>query len=794
MRKYSILLALLFLVVSISAQEITQTVRGKVLDAETKQPLMGAVVAVVGFEVLGLGANTNETGDFTIEKVPVGRQTMRVNYVGYKEKILAGLIVSSGKELVVTIELEELVATLTQVEIVGNAGQQTNNDMATVSAKSFNVEETERFAGSRGDLARMASNFAGVQGSNDSRNDIVIRGNSPFGVVYRIEGIESPNPNHFAVAGTAGGPVSILNNKVLANSDFFTGAFPAEYGNATAGVFDIRLRNGNNQKQEFTAQLGFLGTELTAEGPLGKGGASYLINYRYSTLKLFESINFKIGTAAIPNYQDGAFKINIPTQKGSFSVFGIGGTSKIDIVISDRKQQEDEIYGDKDRDQYFGSSLALGGVSYSTRYTDKTYAKLTLAASGTSVYAHHDKVYFNQQFQLDSLKPILGYDFRQGKQMLSYVVNHKMNAQKSLRFGVLADRLGLNLLDSIFNNSSLIFETRANTKTHTFLIQPFAQYKYKFTDQLTLNGGVHAQLFALNKSATIEPRLGLVWETSPTAAFGVAYGLHSQLQPLYIYYHQFKNENGVLGQHNQQLGFTKSHHLVASYQFQLKQGLRIKTESYYQYLFNIPIEKTPSSFSLINQGTGFTRIFPNELVNGGIGRNYGLEFTLERFFDKSYFYLISASIFKSEYQGSDHQWRSTDFDTRFAVNFLIGKEWKVGKKSVIGLGNKTTLSGGRRYGPADVAASALKGEVVYQDALRNSQQFKNYFRTDIKLSYRSNRARVAHEIGLDLVNVLNTKNLLTLTYAPNPTKPDENPIKEEYQLGFLPLFYYKIDF
>lgn len=307
---YSLLFCLLSFIFSLNIQaQVTQTIRGKVLDKETKITLPGASVVLLGDSLNRRGVATDENGTFRLENVPVGRQSIRVSFIGYKEQTLSNIIVSSAKELVLTIELEESVAALKEIEITATKKDQPINEMATVSVRAFDVEETERYAGSRGDPARMASNFAGVQGSDDSRNDIIVRGNSPLGTLWRVEGVDVPNPNHFAIAGTSGGPVSILNNKVIANSDFMTGAFPAEYGNTVSGVFDVRFRNGNNEKYEYTGQFGFLGTELTAEGPISrKNGSSFLINYRYSTLKLFESMKIKIGTSAVPNYQDGAFK------------------------------------------------------------------------------------------------------------------------------------------------------------------------------------------------------------------------------------------------------------------------------------------------------------------------------------------------------------------------------------------------------------------------------------------------------------------------------------------------------
>lgn len=171
----------------------------------------------------------------------------------------------------------------------------------------------------------MAANFAGVSIVDDSRNDIIIRGNSPIGLLWRLDGVEVPNLNHFSAAGTTGGPVSMINNNLLANSDFFTSAFPAEYGNAMSGVFDLKMRNGNNQKREYVGQIGFNGFELGAEGPFKKGEGSYIVNYRYSVLGLMSKIGMKSGTGdATPYYQDLSFKINLPRTKiGKLSLFEI---------------------------------------------------------------------------------------------------------------------------------------------------------------------------------------------------------------------------------------------------------------------------------------------------------------------------------------------------------------------------------------------------------------------------------------------------------------------------------------
>ena len=368
-----------------------QTIKGKIVDKESQFPLPGVTVMVTTVDPV-IGAVTDIDGSYKLKNVPIGRHSVRVSYVGYTQQELITLV-TSGKEVILNVSIEESAEVLDAVQIVAGSDHKVNNDMALVSARVFSVEETERYAGSRGDPARMVSNFAGVGGADDSRNDIVIRGNSPLGVVYRVEGVDIPNPNHFAISGTSGGPTSMLNNKLMANSDFFTGAFPAEYGNSTSGIFDLKLRAGNNEKREWTAQFGVLGAELMAEGPFKKGkSASYLFMYRYSTLGMFQAAGIDVGTNALPQYQDLSFKMNFPFKKGgNLALWGIGGNSGIDILISDQKDtSEIDLYGQNDRDQYFSTGMAIGGLTYTKPLNEKTFVKTTLGGSYERQSTKHD--------------------------------------------------------------------------------------------------------------------------------------------------------------------------------------------------------------------------------------------------------------------------------------------------------------------------------------------------------------------------------------------------------------------
>ncbi|MBX2844138.1 MAG: TonB-dependent receptor [Flammeovirgaceae bacterium] len=790
------------------AQNLSQTVRGTLLDSDTKFPLIGASILVLSdsTERKVKGATADINGDFRINNVPIGRHSFKITSIGYKDAVLNNIVVSSAKEVVLNVELEESALAIAEVEITATRDGEISNEMVTVSAREFSIEETERYAGSRGDPARMASNFAGVQGADDSRNDIVIRGNSPLGVVWQLDGINIPNPNHFNIPGTTGGPVTILNNKVLANSDFYTGAFPAEFGNSVAGVFGLKMRNGNNEKWEYSFQLGFLGTEVFAEGPLSKKSkASMMFSYRYSTLALFGNVGFNIGTSAIPKYQDINFKMNFPLKNGaSLSFFGMGGLSDIDILISDQKEPEVNIYGDNDRDQYFTSNMGITGLTYKHPINKSTYLQASLAASHQKVVAHHNLVNRHVEdglYVVDSLSEMLDYKFRENKLSVPIYLYKKFDKKNSMDIGVNTDIYGLFYIDSLRNLDEqspdfYSWRLRWNSETTEYLVQPYLQWKHKFTDQFYVVAGIHAQYFSLgNALSAFEPRLGLKWELNGGHRFGIGIGKHSQHQPLYTYFYGQENDvNGNPLPHNIAIGFSKSNHYVLSYDKLLGSNFRLKIETYFQDLYEIPVEQKSSSLSYLNSGAGFSRLFPDTLQNTGTGKNYGLEVTLEKFFSNHYLFMITGSLYDAKYKGSDGIERNTEFNGNYILNGLFTKEFVLKTNKRLSIGGKATLSGGRRYGPVDEKASEKQREIVYVDETRNSLQFDDYFRADLKINYKIDRPKVSHEIAMDLVNIFDTQNILKLTYAPDESDPTASPIREEYQLGFLPVFYYRIDF
>lgn len=805
--KFTLMLTLLLGFSASMLAQGTQTVKGRVLDADSKEPLPGVTVILKISAENKSGSTTDDLGYFQITNVPIGRHSLSVEFVGYEQVVLNNILVGSGKEVNLNIDMQEATSSLKEAVVVARDKRSTFNELATASSRSFDAEEAERYPGSRQDPARMAANFAGVAGTDDNRNDIVVRGNSPLGVLWRFEGVDIFNPSHFAVAGTTGGPISMLNNKTIGNSDFLTSAFPAEYGNGVSGVFDLRMRNGNYDKNEYSAQFGLFGTEFMAEGPINKEKkSSYMVSYRYATFSIFQALGIDIGTEAVPKYQDLNFKLNFPNKKGGFSIFGVGGLSKIDIVFSDDTAVAKEIFGQKDRDQYFRTNMGVVGANYRRYLKNKTNLNITLAQSVQQVNSSHDKIYRDPFDWHDTTTlSILRSRMLHGKTTLHANLVKKYSARHTLKVGAIADMFFVNYVDSVVDERTINWTTgyrewsyQLNAQDNFNMFRLYVADKYRLGSNVTVNSGLHIMQFDKGDQFVVEPRLGIKWKPSPTQAVALAYGMHSQQQPLYTYYLQtIDSATKTFGAHNSDIGLTKSHHLVLSYSKTINSYLRFKAEAYYQSLYNVPVEVIPSSFSLLNQGSGFERFFPDALENTGTGVNQGVELTLEKFFNRNYYVLSTLSLYDSKYTGSDGVTRDTDFNGNYVFNLLAGYEKPYGpsgKNSFIA-GTKLTMGGGKRFSPIDTLRTQENGaRVIFDDSQRNIFQFDDYMRWDLKLGVKINGKRATHEIAIDLVNILDRKNVLTISYFDDPENPGSKIFAEEYQMGRLPIFYYKVDF
>ncbi len=778
-RKFAVVLFFLVAGTEAWSQPAAQVIKGKVVDAVTQTPLPGASVVILGTEPQ-LGTITGENGQFRLWNVHPGRYDVWVSFVGYENYLFREVLVGSGKEVVLHAGLTELTEELGEVTITARTSKERPiNTLAMISARQLSVEEANRYAGGFDDPARLAGSFAGVA-SEIGNNGIVIRGNSPRNLLWRMEGVEISNPTHFAdvIAFGAGGTTA-LSSQMLANSDFYTGAFPAEYGNALSGVFDVRMRTGNNEKFEHTLQAGIVGLDLSSEGPFKKGVASYLFNYRYSSYAFLGGlIPEEAGTIG---YQDFSFKLSFQTKKaGNFTLWGIGALDH---------QQRDPFDDPKDWEtvqdkEGYELNLSTGAIGLTHRmlFSEKTYLHTTLAASGNGIETAYDQL--DDQRVLQEKERVNNNTW---KYTLTSTLNHKFGNRHSNRTGFVLNNRYYNVDNREAEQPGDPLFSYADEKGNGFSVQLFSQSALKLNNKLEFSAGVHAHYFELNEEVSVEPRVGLKWQFLPEQAVGLAYGLNSRIEMIGFYLARQETGNGVV-QPNKDLKMTKAHHFGLSYDVNLNENTRFKVEPYFQYLFDVPV--VPGGyFSLQNMELDW--FFNEALENDGTGTNLGIDVTLERFFTNGFYYLATTSVFDSKYKGGDGIERNSLYNKNYILNLLAGKEWRVGKNDAnsLGINGRMTLMGGDRYSPLLVDESVETGELTYDYSKAYEKQEDPAKVLSLSFSYRKNKPKHASIWSLHLLNVLGHEEYRDYEFNLKTGLPEK-----QFDRIMVPNLSYKIEF
>ncbi|NTW32589.1 MAG: TonB-dependent receptor [Bacteroidetes bacterium] len=791
-RKY-VAIILFFVIVSLCikpvfSQVIYQNIRGKVLDKENNNPLNGATVKVISLNkgtTIETSASTNSSGNFSVENVPVGRCSVKVTYTGYITYVMPDLLIDASKEVVLEIGMKESITLLGELVV----SEEQPNKMESVSSNSITVEQTQRFPATFSDLARAATAFPGVVNTDDQTNLISVRGNTPNGLLWRLEGVDIVSPNHLGNAGTfsdrmtqSGGGVNILSTQLLANSTFLTGAFSSSYGNALSGILDMKLRKGNNQRHEFIGQLGLIGADFAAEGPVNKkNGSSYLVNYRYSTMGLLSAMGINLGDEKIA-FQDLSFNLSFLTKKaGDFTFFGMGGLSSNLF-----KAQRDSLKWVYQKDRFdidYYSKMGASGIAHTIILAKNSFLKTALSLSAVESSRTGDLLnykYIPTNIEYDKIL----------QRIFSFTTsfNHKFSAASYFVTGIFVNRLYYDLSSKEGTAITNPVET-INGKQGSQLIQPYFNWKYTFLKNLTLNSGLHFMLFTFNQSQALEPRMSLRWEKNKQS-INLAYGLHSQLQLPAVYFTSDSLPGGTRVNPNKNLDFTRAHHIVFGYTRLFSSNLKLNTEIYYQYLFNVPIvNKAFSSFSVLNELEG---IVTDTLVNKGTGENYGLEISLTKQLSGNYYFLLSSSLYNSTYKGGDGIKRNTRYNGTYAFNFTGGKEipWnKNGKNRVFGVNAEIIYMGGLRYTPINGEASAIAEKTIYQESKAFSKKLPDDYKLNIRLSLKKNKVNYTRTIALDIQNVTSRKNIAFQYYD-----FQKKEIVTKYHLGIIPILTYRVEF
>lgn len=810
MKKLISISILIFFATWTFSQELTQTIRGSILDIDSKLPLIGAEVIIANTDPL-IGTTTDENGNFRLEKIPLGRVTLHLSYLGYENQTIPNIVVTSGKEVILNLNMEESIIKIKEVVVTASANKgEALNEMAMISARSISAEETNRYAGGFNDPSRIMSNFAGVTNTQDGSNDIIVRGNSPKYIQWRLEGVQISNPNHFADQSGIGGAISSLNNNLLATSDFYTGAFTAEYGDVLSGVYDVKMRAGNNEKFESVFGFGLLGTDFTFEGPLKKGyGGSFLVNYRYSTASIISDLGL-IDVGGVPRFQDAAFKLVLPTKKmGTFSIFGLGGLSSVlfeDITPAiwdtpGNNFMREDISENLDKVAH----LANIGINHTLSINDKSFLKTTLSYSNEGIEDEISeskliKIYDNNDiFLRDSVVgETLNYQSKIRTSSLRGAITYhnKINTKNKIQVGTKYQLIDMENKQSQLRGDGAVRFSLVDFDKNIGTIRNFVSWKHRVNKDLTLVTGFHNMNILLNNKSTFESRFALNWKINATSSFNAGYGNHSKMESLHNYFTKVEQPDGSITEPNKDLGLLKAHHFVVGYEKRFNKNLRAKVEAYYQHLYNLPVENLDTSFyATINEGHEFRFV---DLVNEGTGKNYGIELTLERFFNNNYYYLINASVYQAKYKTLEGIERNAQYNGNYLVNILLGKEFtNMGKKKnqTLGLNAKMFFGGGRKIIP--LLRDAQGNLAVDQENDKFWDYDKAYeedlggvYNVIISASYKWDKPKATHEIFLNLDNVTNTKGNISEFYD----ESEPNNIGHVSQFGFFPNLMYRVYF
>lgn len=756
----------------------TQIIRGQVLDVASSEPIIGATIMVDNNT--SYGTITDVDGNFVIEQVPVGRHTITASYVGYEPVVMKEQLLSTGKEMVLNLTMRESVTSLGEVVVKPRVNKQMPlNEMAQVGARMFSVEEASRYAGGMADPARTASMFAGVA-TGGATNGISIHGNSPQMLQWRIEGIEVNNPNHFAEISQAGGGIfTSLNGTVLANSDFMTGAMPAEFGNALSGAFDMKMRVGNNTKYEHAFQVGTLGVDFASEGPLRKGSkASYLVNYRYSFLEIAKKLHAINMEKETLDYQDLSFKLNFPTQNaGTFAVWfsGLYDNYKNEVPNID----EWETLWDQN-DSHSKQGSYAGGLTHTYRFRSGGLIRSNVALTG-----NYTQLGANDYDEQMTQTPNLDGKSNSWNVIIDIQQQHKFSSRYTMQNGFNHVHLDFHTwLDHVQEVGKPLIRVY-ESDGYTGLTRFYTNHKLALTKRLSAVAGANVMWFTLNDQWLVEPRVSLAYKASANSTLSLAYALNSRKESTDTYFVKQGNKNV-----NEDLGLTRSHHISASFAQRLGDNAMLKIEPYWQYIFDLPVE-AGSTYCIINE----TQFYQDRnLINEGAGRNYGIDLTLERYLKDGLYGMLTATVFKSEYKDAQGLWHSTRHDRGFITNILGGKEWMVGKnrQNVFGINGRFTLMGGDRYTPIpdDITIEDIMlrpDKTVPQDnANPYSKQLGLNTGFAFSAKYTINREHTAHHIILEYMKMRSfngqTINIKTLE------------IEDKYTELTFPNIAYRIEF
>jgi len=681
--------------ISVFAQ--SGTLKGRVIDELSNEPVPFSNVAL---QETTYGAVSDIDGNYEITGIEPGLYNVQASFVGYKTKTIFEVEVFAAKPTVLNIPMEAGATNLEAVEITTEVFER--NAESPVSLQQIGTNEIQRNPGGNRDISRALQILPGVASSLSFRNDIIIRGGAPNENRFFLDGVEVPVINHFATQGSSGGPVGILNVNFIQNVDFYSGAFPANRGNALSAVLEFTQKDGNTEGLKGNFTLSATDVGLTLDGPLSDK-TTFIASVRRSYLQFLFGV---IGLPFLPTYNDAQFKVKHRiNEKNEITFIGLGALDQFEL--NESAAQDAETEEEKQEINYILGNLPVNnqwnytlGANYK-HFSEKGFQNVVLSRSHLNNKAEK----YEQNIELPE-NLILNYE--------SEEIENKFRVEHTQRTKGWRLNAGINLEDVTYSNStfnqtsvdtSLLtvdFSSEINFQRFGF----FGSINRSFLEErLLLSFGLRTDWnnWAESMSNPIDqlsPRFSLSYSITSEFSFQANVGRYYQLPPYTVL--GFRDNSGDLVNRDNGVTYIQSDHYVAGFQYVFPSNTKISVEGFYKDYANYPFT-TRDSINLANLGADFGVIGNEPVVSIGNGRSYGLEFLIQRKLYNGLFGIAALTLVRSEFTDKDGDFVPSAWDNQFILSLTAGKKFAKNWE----IGTRVQVLGGPPFTPVDAETSSL---------------------------------------------------------------------------------------
>lgn len=741
----TIYIIFLIIILSFVASAQQASLKGRVLDAVNNEPLPFVNVLISGTSI---GTSTDMDGHFILTGLKPGFVRVEASFVGYKRAVSSEVEISVARTNTIEILLEKQNEQIEEVTVTASPFRKTEE--SPVSLRSIGIGEIEKSPGANRDISKVIQSFPGVQSTPAYRNDVIIRGGGPSESRFYLDGVEVPFINHFSTQGASGGPVGIINADFLREVNYYSGAFPANRGNALSGVLEFFQVDGNKEKLKFQGTLGASEVAATLDGPLGEK-TTFVFSARRSYLQLLFSV---LELPFLPNFTDMQFKVRSRLdKKNELTFIGLGAVDVFDLNldIEDPDEQQSFILSQIPVNEQWNYTL---GAVYK-HFRDNSFQTVVLSRSHLNNGAYK---YFENDDSSEENK-ILDYS--------SEEIENKLRIENISRIDGYKLNVGVNFDAVTYKNSTLqkrfyedeILNVNYNTSLNLVKWGLFAQVSKKiFNERLALSLGVRADANNYSESMSnllkqVSPRFSASYNITSKWSLNFNTGRYYQLPP---YTSLGFQQNNVLVNKKNNLKYISADHIIGGLEFRPKQTVLFTLEGFWKGYDDYPLS-VKDGISLANKGADYGVVGDEEVVSQSEGRAYGAEFQARVNATGGFNLNLSYTLVRSEFFNGTGKYIPTGWDSKHLLNVTSTTELKKGWR----VGARWRFVGGLPYTPYDLERSSLveawnlSGGPYYDFDRLNSKRFTPFHQLDVRVDKSFYLEKITAKFYLDIQNLYN---------------------------------------